>query len=216
MGLSITWFGHSAFALEADGRTVLIDPFLSGNPVATTDPESVQADTILLTHAHNDHVGDTVRIAKRTGATVIATFELANFIASQGVENTIGGNHGGTIAFDGGSTKFTPAWHTSFSLAAVPELPRHLPLSRSQAVPSGQQRPFRIAPPLWPNAAPLPEQIGALAGQSLPVAPVEGRSRAQSGPSVAPSVPTQSIRLGSGDAALQTCPSSQAVPSGTS
>ena len=113
LGLTPPWYGHSAFGLEADGKMVLVDPFISGNPAVTADPGSVKADTILLTHAHNDRVGDTVRIAKRTSATVIATFELANYIGSQGVDRTIGGNHGGTIAFDGGSTKFTPAWHTS-------------------------------------------------------------------------------------------------------
>jgi L-ascorbate metabolism protein UlaG (beta-lactamase superfamily) len=113
VSLTITWYGHSAFGLEADGKTVLVDPYLSGNPASKTDPGSLQADTIILSHAHNDHVGDTVQITKRTGATVIATFELANFIASEGVDNTIGGNHGGTVQFDGGWTKFTPAWHTS-------------------------------------------------------------------------------------------------------
>jgi L-ascorbate metabolism protein UlaG (beta-lactamase superfamily) len=113
VSLTITWYGHSAFGLEAGGKTVLIDPYLSGNPSAKADPGSVAADTIILSHAHNDHVGDTVTIAKRTGATVIATFELANFIESQGVENAIGANHGGTVRFDGGWTKFTPAWHTS-------------------------------------------------------------------------------------------------------
>jgi len=113
MSLIITWYGQSAFGLEADGKRILIDPFLSGNPILETDPDTVNPDTILLTHAHNDHVGDTVAIAKRTGATVIATFELANFIGSQGVENVIGGNHGGTVPFDGGTAKFTPAWHTS-------------------------------------------------------------------------------------------------------
>lgn len=113
MTVKLTWYGHSAFSLESGGKMVLIDPFLSGNPSHQTDPTSLDPQTILLTHAHNDHVGDTVEIAKRTGATVIATFELANFIASQGVETTNGGNHGGTIAFDGGTAKFTPAWHTS-------------------------------------------------------------------------------------------------------
>lgn len=113
MSLTITWHGHSAFSLEADGTTVLIDPFISGNPAAKVSASSLAANTILLTHAHNDHVGDTVAIAKRTGATVIATFELANYVESQGVRSVIGGNHGGTIRFDGGSTKFTPAWHTS-------------------------------------------------------------------------------------------------------
>ena len=113
MGLWLTWYGHAAFGLEADGASVLVDPFLSGNPVCPVQPDDVTADTIILTHAHNDHVGDTVAIARRTGATVIATFELANFIASQGVERTVGGNHGGTVQFRGGSTKFVPAWHTS-------------------------------------------------------------------------------------------------------
>lgn len=113
MTLKITWHGQSAFSFEADGKTVMTDPFLSGNPVSTTDPASVNPTTILLSHAHNDHVGDTVEIANRAGATVIATHELANYLGSQGVETVVGGNHGGTIAFDGGTTKFTPAWHTS-------------------------------------------------------------------------------------------------------
>lgn len=112
MSVTITWYGHSAFGLEAGGKTVLIDPFLE-NPVLRTDPASVNPETILLTHAHNDHVGNVVEIAKRAGSTVIATFELANFIHSQGVKDTIGGNIGGTVAFDGGTAKFTPAWHTS-------------------------------------------------------------------------------------------------------
>jgi L-ascorbate metabolism protein UlaG (beta-lactamase superfamily) len=108
----LTYFGHNAWLLEADGKAMLVDPFLSGNPSATRDPNSLNVQTILLSHAHGDHLGDTVSIAKRTGATVIATFELAGWIASQGA-NTIGANHGGTVAFDGGTTKFVPAWHTS-------------------------------------------------------------------------------------------------------
>jgi len=111
--VKVTYYGHSAFGLEADGQTVLIDPFITGDPAAHVSADTVNADTILLTHAHNDHVGDTVAIAKRCNATVIATFELANWIGSQGVEKTIGGNFGGTIQFPGGSAKFVPAWHTS-------------------------------------------------------------------------------------------------------
>lgn len=113
MSLKITWHGQSAFTLDDGSTSVLVDPFITGNPVSTTDPDSLNPSTIILTHAHNDHVGDTVEIAKRTGATVIATFELANFMSSQGVENVVGGNHGGTVHFEGGTTKFTPAWHTS-------------------------------------------------------------------------------------------------------
>ncbi len=110
--MRITYFGHSAFQFEDGEHTVLLDPFLSGNPSATVSPDSLSPQTILLTHAHNDHVGDTVSIAKRTGATVIATFELATYLGQQGI-STLAGNHGGTISFEGGTAKFTPAWHTS-------------------------------------------------------------------------------------------------------
>lgn len=113
MSITLTWFGHNAFLFEADGHSVLLDPFISGNPLSKTDIATLEPETIILTHAHNDHVGDTVDIATRSGSTVIATFELANYLGSKGVRNTIGGNHGGTIEFPGGSTKLTPAWHTS-------------------------------------------------------------------------------------------------------
>lgn len=111
--MHLTYIGHSAFMLEADGKTILVDPFVFGNPVATIDADSLAADAILLTHAHNDHVGDTVAIAKRTGALVIGTFEIATWIGSQGVANVSPGNHGGTVEFPGGTVKFVPAWHTS-------------------------------------------------------------------------------------------------------
>lgn len=113
MPLTLTWYGHSAFRLESGGDAVLIDPFITGNPSATVSADTVDAPTIILTHAHNDHVGDTVDIAKRNAATVIATAELAGWLGSLGVENAIGANHGGTVRFQGGSTKFVPAWHTS-------------------------------------------------------------------------------------------------------
>jgi len=111
--VKITFIGHSAFILEDGDHQVLIDPFITGNPVAGISPDDLAPQTIILTHAHNDHVGDTVEIAKRTGAKVIATAELAGYLGSQGVEDAHGANHGGTVAFSGGTTKFTPAWHTS-------------------------------------------------------------------------------------------------------
>ncbi len=111
--MKLTYLGHAAFMLQADGQTVLVDPFLSDNPTAAINADNVEADTILLTHAHNDHVGDTVAITKRTGAAVIATLELADWLSEQGVENTIAANHGGIVQFAGGSTKLVPAWHTS-------------------------------------------------------------------------------------------------------
>ncbi|MFM9108098.1 MAG: metal-dependent hydrolase [Chloroflexota bacterium] len=110
---TLTYLGHSAFLLEADGKAVAIDPFLTGNPAASCAESDIHPGTILLTHAHNDHVGDTIAIAKRTGAQVISTYELGSWLAGQGVEHTTAGNHGGTIAFDGGTAKIVPAWHTS-------------------------------------------------------------------------------------------------------
>ncbi len=110
----LTWIGHSAFLLEDDeGNVVAVDPFIEDNPVTSIDPKSLKPGTILLTHAHNDHVGDTVAIAKRTGAKVIATFELGEWLKTQGVSEAWPANHGGTVAFAGGTAKFVPAWHTS-------------------------------------------------------------------------------------------------------
>lgn len=110
--VTIRYLGHSAFALEADGKQVLVDPFLNGNPLAAASPDEFNPGTILLTHAHADHVGDTIEIARRSGATVISTNELGVWLGQQGL-NTIPANHGGTVAFDGGTVKFVPAWHTS-------------------------------------------------------------------------------------------------------
>jgi L-ascorbate metabolism protein UlaG (beta-lactamase superfamily) len=110
--MDIRFLGHAAFALEHDGKTVLIDPFLTGNPKAAASADEVAADAILLTHGHGDHYGDTVAIAKRTGATVVAITEIAGEIAEEGVE-TIDTNLGGTAEFDWGSVRLVPALHTS-------------------------------------------------------------------------------------------------------
>lgn len=110
---TLNYIGHSAFTIEHDGKTIAIDPFINGNPSATITADDISPSVILLTHAHGDHVGDTVEIAKRTGAEVVATHELAIWIGAQGVGNAVGMNHGGTYQFDGGSVKLTPAWHTS-------------------------------------------------------------------------------------------------------
>jgi L-ascorbate metabolism protein UlaG (beta-lactamase superfamily) len=113
--MEIKFLGHSAFLLEDAGTRVLIDPFLSGNPKAAVSADEVEADAILLTHGHQDHIGDTVDIAKRTGASVTAIVELAGEIGED-----LGGDHqvfdpnlGGTVKFDWGWVKLTPAWHTS-------------------------------------------------------------------------------------------------------
>ena len=110
--MEIRFLGHAAFSLHADGTTVLVDPFLTGNPKAAASADEVEADFILLTHGHADHIGDTVDIAKRTGAPVLAIVELANEIGEEGVE-TFDPNLGGTVKFDWGWVKLVPAWHTS-------------------------------------------------------------------------------------------------------
>src|SRR3954468_11140828 len=113
--MDVRYLGHAAFALEHDGRTVLIDPFLTGNPKAAAGADEVQADAIFLTHGHADHIGDTVAIAKRTGAPVVAIVELANEISEElGEDHDVHDpNIGGTVEFDWGSVRLTPAWHTS-------------------------------------------------------------------------------------------------------
>jgi L-ascorbate metabolism protein UlaG (beta-lactamase superfamily) len=110
--MDIRFLGHAAFALEHDGKTVLVDPFLTGNPKAAASADEVAADAILLTHGHGDHYGDTVAIAKRTGATVVAITEIAGEIGAEGVA-VVDTNLGGTAEFDWGSVRLTPAWHTS-------------------------------------------------------------------------------------------------------
>jgi L-ascorbate metabolism protein UlaG (beta-lactamase superfamily) len=110
---TLRFIGHSAFTLEGDGKSLLIDPFVSGNPVATISADDLNPTTILVTHGHDDHVGDAVAIAKRTGAPVISIVEVANMLAGQGAPKTVDPNYGGTAQFDGGSVKLVPAWHTS-------------------------------------------------------------------------------------------------------
>jgi len=112
MGVDLRYLGHSAFELKTGDATVLVDPFLTGNPKAAAKADELDATTILLTHGHGDHVGDTVDIAKRTGATVVAITELAGELGGEGIE-TLDPNLGGTVEFDWGWVKLVPAWHTS-------------------------------------------------------------------------------------------------------
>lgn len=110
--MKVQYYGHSAMQIEGDGYSLLIDPFLSGNPVARVSPDEVKADYILLTHGHGDHLGDTVAIAKRNNATVIAPYELATYIGWQGV-NVHPMHIGGAHKFAFGRVKLTQAFHGS-------------------------------------------------------------------------------------------------------
>lgn len=108
----ITYFGHACFSLEKDGSCVLIDPYLTGNPVVTEYPASLKPTVILVSHAHGDHIGDAVQIATNTGACLVSLPEIARYAAEQGAW-VAEGNMGGRVNFDFGFVKFVPAWHSS-------------------------------------------------------------------------------------------------------
>lgn len=112
-GVSVTFYGHSAFKLSGDGINVVIDPWLS-NPLLNTPLEQVgKVDLILVTHGHGDHVGETVALAQKTGAPVLAIHELSVILANQGAPQVIGMNKGGTVPFQGLKVTMTNAVHSS-------------------------------------------------------------------------------------------------------
>src|SRR6185436_3300875 len=112
MTTKLTWYGHATLGLETGGYKIIVDPFFSGNPSASISADAVEADFILISHGHGDHVGDGVAIGKRTGATVISNFEIANWFSSQGVQahgQHIGGGHQHPFGY----LKLTQALHGS-------------------------------------------------------------------------------------------------------
>jgi L-ascorbate metabolism protein UlaG (beta-lactamase superfamily) len=110
--MDVRFLGHACFELSDGDTRVLIDPFLTGNPKAAVQAGDLNPTTILLTHGHADHIGDTVEIAKRVGAPVVAIVEIANELGQEGVD-VFDPNLGGTVKFDWGWVKLVPAWHTS-------------------------------------------------------------------------------------------------------
>jgi L-ascorbate metabolism protein UlaG (beta-lactamase superfamily) len=124
--MEIRFLGHAAFELKDGATSVLIDPFLTGNPKAAVPAEELTPNAILLTHGHADHIGDTVSIAQRTGADVVAIVEIANELSEEGVGNVHDPNLGGTVEFDWGWARLVPAWHTSTTPKGTVNVPAGL------------------------------------------------------------------------------------------
>jgi len=112
MGTKLIWYGHATLGLETGGYHLLVDPFFSGNPAAPVSAERVRADFILVSHGHGDHIGDTVEIARRTGAVVVSNFEIAGWLDKKGVK-THGQHLGGGHWHEFGYLKLTFAIHGS-------------------------------------------------------------------------------------------------------
>jgi L-ascorbate metabolism protein UlaG (beta-lactamase superfamily) len=108
----LRWLGHSCLWIESDGQSLVIDPFLTGNPKAAAKPEELSPQFILVSHGHGDHLGDAVAISKRCGATVICNYEISEWLAKQGVK-AHGMQHGGGHQFPFGRCKLTLAFHGS-------------------------------------------------------------------------------------------------------
>ena len=112
--MKITFYGHSGFLIEINGVRLLFDPFISPNENAShINVEEIEADFILLSHGHADHVADAADIAKRTDALLISNFEVISWFQNQGIENVLPMNHGGTIRSEFGSVKYVNAVHSS-------------------------------------------------------------------------------------------------------
>ena len=113
MAVKLTWYSHACFLIQSGQTRLLIDPFLSDNPLSTVKADAIETDYILVSHGHGDHIGDTVEIAKRTGATVISNYEIQTWLVNQGIENVHPQHIGGGFNYPWGRVKLTIAQHGS-------------------------------------------------------------------------------------------------------
>ncbi len=114
MTTQVTWLGHGSWSIQTADTRILLDPFLDESPTSPIKAADALADFILVSHGHFDHVADVASIANRTGATVVANFEITQWLASKhGVEKTVGMNLGGKVTLSFGVVKMTVAWHSS-------------------------------------------------------------------------------------------------------
>jgi L-ascorbate metabolism protein UlaG (beta-lactamase superfamily) len=112
--MKVTYYGHSCFAVKVANRTLLFDPFITGNELAkSVNPKEIAADYILISHGHSDHMADAADIARRTGAILVTNYELTVWFGKQGLQNSHALNHGGGHRFDFGRVKFVNAIHSS-------------------------------------------------------------------------------------------------------
>ncbi len=112
--MEFTYYGHSCFSVEINGKNILFDPFIKNNELAKNiDIQSIKADYILISHGHFDHIADALDIANNTGATIVSNFEIAEWYTKQGAKSTHMMNHGGKWTFDFGTVKFVNAIHSS-------------------------------------------------------------------------------------------------------